>query len=344
MSQTKVKVEDAVGMVLAHDLTEIRRGEFKGAAFKKGHKIQEADICHLQRLGKNHLYVLRIEEGCLHENDAAVALADALCGDGVTWKDEPREGKISLLAARDGLFKVDVEALSRLNMLGEVMCATRHTNFPVKQGEVVAAARAIPLVIKSQIIDEAVRIASGRGGILSVKPLRKARAGIVITGNEIYSRLIEDQFEPILRRKMAQIGSEVMGVVFTPDDPEFIEREIRGLLSRGADLLLVTGGMSVDPDDVTRQAISQAGAKEFLYGAPVLPGAMFMTSFIGDVPVLGIPACGLYHEATIFDLALPRVLAGERLTRKDLAELGHGGLCLHCTDCRYPACSFGKGH
>lgn len=344
MSQTKVKVEDAIGMVLAHDITEIRRGEFKGAAFKKGHKIREADICHLQRLGKHHLYVLRIEEGYLHENDAAIALADALCGDGVTWHNEPREGKISLLAARDGLFKVDVEALTRINMLGEVMCASRHTNFPVKKGNVVAAARAIPLVIRSEIIDEAVGLSRHQGGILQVKPLRKARAGIVITGNEVYSRLIEDQFEPILRRKMTQIGSEVMGVVFTPDDAGHIEREIRHLIADGADLLLVTGGMSVDPDDVTRQAIAQAGAKEFLYGTPVLPGSMFMTSFIGDVPVLGIPACGLYHEATIFDLVLPRVLAGERLTRKDIAELGHGGLCLHCDECRYPLCPFGKGH
>lgn len=343
MSQTKIKVEDAVGMVLAHDITEIRRGEFKGAAFRKGHKIREADICRLQRLGKNHLYVLRIEEGQLHENDAAIALADALCGDGVSWKDEPREGKISLLAAHDGLFKVDVVALYGINMLGEVMCATRHTNFLVKQGDVVAAARAIPLVIRSELIDEAVGIAQAHGGILNVKPLRKARAGIIITGNEVYSRLIEDQFEPILRRKMTRMGSEVVGVVFTPDDAEHIEREIRNLLSRGADLLLVTGGMSVDPDDVTRQAIAQAGAKEFIYGSPVLPGAMFMTSFIGDVPVLGIPACGLYHEATIFDLVLPRVLAGERLTRQDIAELGHGGLCLHCTECQYPVCPFGKG-
>ncbi|MFZ2447358.1 MAG: molybdopterin-binding protein [Syntrophobacteraceae bacterium] len=344
MGQAKVKVEDAIGMVLAHDITEIRRGEFKGAAFRKGHKIREADICHLQRLGKNHLYVLRIEEGYLHENDAAIALADALSGDGVTWKDEPREGKISLLAAADGLFKVDADALTGINMLEEVMCATRHTNFPVKRGDVVAAVRAIPLVIRSEIIDEAVRISEAHGAVLSVKPIRKARAGIVITGNEVYSRLIEDQFEPILRGKMARIGSDVMGVVFTPDDPEHIEREIRNLLTNGADLLLVTGGMSVDPDDVTRQAIARAGAKEFLYGAPVLPGAMFMTSFIGDVPVLGIPACGLYHEATIFDLILPRVLAGERLTRKDIAELGHGGLCLHCAECRYPVCPFGKGH
>ena len=344
MSQTKVKVEEAIGMVLAHDITEIRRGEFKGAAFKKGHKVREADICHLQRLGKHHLYVLSIEEGYLHENDAAIVLADALCGSGVTWRDEPREGKISLLAAQDGLFKVNVEALTRINMLGDVMCASRHTNFLVKNGDVVAAARAIPLVIKSEIINEAVRLSQPPAGILEVKPLRKARAGIIITGSEVYSRLVEDQFEPILRRKITQIGSEVVGVVFTPDDAGHIEREIRHLLCNGADLLLVTGGMSVDPDDVTRQAIAQAGAEEFLYGTPVLPGAMFMASFIGDVPVLGIPACGLYHETTIFDLVLPRVLAGERLTRRDIAELGHGGLCLHCAECRYPVCPFGKGH
>ena len=342
MSRQKVKIEEAVGMVLAHDITEIRRGEFKGAAFKKGHKILEADICHLQRLGKNHLYVLKIEEGYLHENDAAIALADALCGEGVTWKEEPREGKIALRAGRDGLFKVNVQALTGINMFGEVMCATRHTNFQIKKGDTVAAVRAIPLVIKSEIIDEAVRISQISGGILSVKPIREALAGILITGNEVYSRLIEDQFEPILRRKMAQIGSQVLDVVFAPDDVGHIEREIRGLLSRGANLLLATGGMSVDPDDVTRQAIAKAGAKEFLYGSPVLPGAMFMSAFIDDVPVLGIPACGLYHEATIFDLVLPRVLAGEILTRRDIAELGHGGLCIHCKECRFPVCPFGK--
>jgi len=343
MCQTKIKVEEAVGMVLAHDVTEIQRGGFKGPAFKKGHKIREADICHLQRLGKRHLYVLRIEEGYLHEDDAAAALADAFCGEGVTWRDEPREGKISLVAACDGLFKVDVKALAEINMLGEVMCASRHTNFPVKEGEVVAAARAIPLVIRSEIVDKAVGISQSNGGIFQVKPIKKAKTGIVITGNEVFTRLIEDQFEPVLRKKMDRMGSEVMGVVFAPDDADFIEREIRQFLSNGADLLLITGGMSVDPDDVTRQAIVQAGAMEFIYGAPVFPGAMFVISSIDSVPVLGIPACGLYHEATIFDLVLPRVLAGERLTREDIAVLGHGGLCLHCPECQYPVCPFGKG-
>lgn len=344
MCQMKIRVEDAVGTVLAHDITEIQKGGFKGPAFKKGHRVEEADICHLQRLGKRHLYVLKVEEGYLHENDAAVAMADAFCGDGVTWRDEPREGKINLVAARDGLFKVDVEALTEINLLEEVMCASRHTNFLVKEGEYVAALRAIPLVIRSEIIDEAVGIARSKGGLFQVKPLRKSRAGIVITGNEVFTQLIEDQFEPVIRKKIDLIGSEVAGVAFAPDDASHIEREIRRLLCQGADLLLITGGMSVDPDDVTRHAVVQAGATDFIYGAPILPGAMFMISSIGPVPVLGIPACGLYHEVTILDLVLPRVLAGERLTRKDIAVLGHGGLCLHCVECRYPVCPFGKGY
>jgi hypothetical protein len=343
MAQTKIKVEDAVGMVLAHDITEIRQGEFKGPAFRKGHRLQEADICRLQRLGKRHLYVLKIDEGFIHENDAAIALAEAFCGDGVTWKDPPKEGKIALVAARDGLLKVNVEALTRINLMGDIMCASRHTNFLVKKGATVAATRAIPLVIRSELVDTAARISQACGGLFRVKPLKNAKVGIVITGNEVFTRLIEDQFEPVLRRKVDQIGSEVIGVRFAPDDPDLIEQEIRGLINLGADLLLVTGGMSVDPDDVTKQGVVLAGAKDFIYGAPVLPGAMFMVSSIGDVPVLGIPACGLYHEATIFDLVLPRILAGEQLTREEIAAMGHGGLCLHCPECRYPVCPFGKG-
>jgi hypothetical protein len=343
MSQRIINVEDAVGTILAHDITEIRRGEFKGPAFRRGHKVRETDICHLQRLGKRHLYVLEIEEGQLHEDDAALAMADAFCGEGVTGKGEPREGKINLIAARDGLFKTNAAALTEINLLEEVMCASRHTNYSVKKGETVAALRAIPLVIRAQIIDKAVEIARSHGGLFRVKPLRKARAGILITGGEVYSHLIEDQFEPILRRKMDAIGAEIVRVAFAPDDTGCIAGEIGRLLSEGADLLLITGGMSVDPDDVTRQAVVEAGGTDILYGAPVIPGAMFMIATIGSVPVLGVPACGLYHETTIFDLVLPRVLAGERPTRREIAALGHGGLCLHCGECRYPRCPFGKG-
>lgn len=337
-----VKIEDAVGMVLAHDITEIRKGEFKGRAFKKGQRIQAADVCHLQRLGKRHIYVLDKKEGYLHENDAAIAMADAFCGSGMTWYGEPKEGKLKLRPAQDGLFKVDVEALTRVNMLGEVMCASMHTNTVVCKGAVVAATRAIPLMVETAVVDKAVGFSNTAGGIFQVKPLRKANAGLIITGNEVFTHLIEDQFEPILRKKLTGFSSEVVDVVFTPDDPVTIEREIARFLSSGADLILTTGGMSVDPDDVTRHGIRKAGGEILFYGAPVLPGAMFMVAYIKDVPVLGIPACGLFHETTVLDLVLPRILAGERVGRKEIARMGHGGLCLHCEQCRHPVCPFGK--
>jgi hypothetical protein len=337
-----VKIEDAVGMVLAHDITEIRKGEFKGRAFKKGYQIQEVDLCHLQRLGKSHIYVLDVQEGYLHENDAAMALADAFCGPGVGWQGEPKEGKLSLYALSDGLLKVEVEALFHINMLAEVMCASRHDNSLVQTGDTVAATRAIPLLVRKDVVDEAVRMARGCGGIFQIKPLQKGNVGLVITGNEVFTNLVEDQFEPVLRKKMDDLRLKITGVAFVPDDPHLIEQEIRNFLSQGADLILTTGGMSVDPDDLTREGIRQAGATEFIYGAAVIPGAMFMLAYIDEVVVLGVPACGLYHEATILDLVLPRVLAGERLTRKDIAQLGHGGLCLNCSECRYPVCPFGK--
>ena len=337
-----VKIEDAVGLVLAHDVTEIRKGEFKGRAFKKGHRIHHQDICHFQRLGKQHIFVLELEQGYCHENDAAVAMANAFCGRGMGWEGEPREGKLNLIAQVDGLLKVNVEALTEINLLGDVMCATRHANTLVKKGDIVAGTRAIPLVIKTVDVDAAVAKAKACNGLLQVKPLKHARAGLVITGNEVFTHLIEDRFEDILRKKMNQIGSEVVGVAFAPDEPEKIASEIKKLIAAGADLILTTGGMSVDPDDVTRQGIQQAGGDCQFYGAPVLPGAMFMTAEIDNIPILGIPACGLYHETTILDLVLPRILAGESLSRRDIARMGHGGLCLNCAECRFPSCPFGK--
>jgi molybdenum cofactor synthesis domain-containing protein len=338
-----VELQDAVGLVLAHDITEIRPGEYKGPAFNKGHIIQEVDICHLQRLGKRHVYAIDIQPGFLHENEAALRLARAFCGSGVSWQGEPREGKLNLSATRDGLLKVDRTSVTRINMLGEVMCATRHTNTVVKSGEVVAATRAIPLIIRSQVIEQAEHLAEKHQGLVQIKPLKKAQVGIIITGNEVFTGLIKDRFEPVLRKKLAGFACTTVGVALAPDDRNVIAGAIRGFLEAGADIILTTGGMSVDPDDVTRLAIRQAGAKKFVYGASVIPGAMFMVAYIDDIPVLGVPACGIYHEVTILDLVLPRILAGERLTRKDIAALGHGGLCLNCHQCHYPNCSFGKG-
>ena len=338
-----INLHDAVGMVLSHDITEIRPGAYKGPAFQKGHVIQEADICHLQRLGKRHVYALNIQPGYLHENEAALRLARAFCGPGVDWQGEPREGKLNLIATRDGLLKVDRTLLTRINLLGEVMCATRHTNTVVKAGEVVAATRAIPLITQSQVIEQAERLAAKSRDLVRVKPLKKARVGIVITGNEVFTGLIQEKFEPVLRKKLAGLHCIILGAILAPDDRKVIAGEIRRFLEAGVDLILTTGGMSVDPDDVTRLAIRQAGGKKFVYGASVIPGAMFLVAYINDIPVLGVPACGIYHEVTILDLVLPRILAGERLTRKDIASLGHGGLCLDCQQCHYPNCSFGKG-
>lgn len=337
-----VDVDNAVGMVLAHDITEIRRGEFKGRAFKKGHVVRPEDVEHLKRLGKDHLYVLDIQPGFMHEDDAASLMAPAFCGEGVVGAGEPREGKIELVARYNGLLKVDVAALTTVNLLGEIMCASRHTNTVVEEGMVVAATRAIPLVVASEPVEKAVAISRKCGGLFQVLPFRKSRAGLIVTGTEVYEGRVEDKFEAVFRKKINDIGSEVFGVAFVPDDPGRIEQEIRKFLGEGADLILTSGGMSVDPDDVTRQGIRQVGGEIALYGAPVLPGAMFMLSYVNGVPILGVPACGMYHSITILDLVLPRVLAGEILTRRDIASLGHGGLCLNCKTCRYPVCPFGK--
>lgn len=367
-SSKTIRVTEAVGTVLAHDITEIRPGEFKGRAFKKGHIIREEDVCHLQRLGKEHLFALQVADDEMHENDAAYAIAQALIGDGVAIKGEPKEGKISIIAERDGLLKIDKDALLAFNMVGEVMCATLHDNTVVKKGQMVAGTRAIPVVVKRNIVDEAVRIASGvrsaECGVIKVKELRKPRVGVVITGNEVYHGRVKDAFAPVITKKIEDIGGELVGVYFAPDDKAFIVGRLRELINAGADLLITTGGMSVDPDDVTRFAIRELGASDVTYGSAVLPGAMFLAGYLEKVwssgcgvrsgnskletqnseliPILGIPACGMYAKTTIFDLVLPRMLAGEKIGRRELAELGHGGMCMKCEVCRYPVCPFGK--
>ncbi len=338
-----IPLEDAIGSKLAHDVTEIRPGEFKGPAFRKGHTVCNEDVCHLQRLGKNHLYLIDLEEDEIHENEAAAIQAKALAGDGIIWEDNPKEGKINLYAEKDGLFVVNTTALAAFNMIEEVMCATLHNHTLVKMGELVAATRAIPLVMKRMPIERAAAIAGQNGGVVSVSPLRQGKAGLIITGNEVYHGLIEDRFAPILTRKLDALGCGVDHISFAPDDTEIIRQAICANIERGCDLVLLSGGMSVDPDDVTRKGIRLAGADEMHYGAAALPGAMFLVAYIGNVPLIGIPACGLHHRTTVLDLVLPRIIAGEKIGKKELAFLGHGGLCRDCPECVYPNCSFGKG-
>lgn len=338
----KIKIEDAVGTTLAHDITEVRPGEYKGPSFRKGHKVRENDLCHLMRLGKRHLYVLELEKDQVHEDDAALELATALAGPGVTFGGKPKEGKIQLKAACEGLLKVRATPLIEFNMMDEVMCASIHNNTPVQKGDELAGTRTIPLVIGRQALNQAVDHAMAHHPIFTVKPFKSAKARLVITGSEVYDGLIEDKFEGIVRRKLDKLGSKLVETVILPDDRTKIADQVKAYLASDTDLIITTGGMSVDPDDVTRLGIRDAGVDEFYYSAGVLPGAMFQLAYKGNTPIMGIPACALYYNATVFDLVLPRLLAGEKLGKRDLAGLSHGGLCTNCPTCRFPKCSFGK--
>jgi molybdenum cofactor synthesis domain-containing protein len=338
----KIKVEDAVGLTLGHDITEVRPGEYKGPSFRKGHKVQERDLCHLMRLGKRHLYVLDLNENQVHEDEAVIELAGALAGPGVTFEADPREGKIQLIAVYDGLLKVRVDPLTDFNLIPDVMCASIHNNTPVKKGHRLAGTRAIPLVIDRDVLDQAVSLARASFPVFAVKAFNPVTARLIITGNEVYEGLIEDRFESIVSGKLTAYGATLAETVILPDDRNQIASTVRRFLEAGTDLIITTGGMSVDPDDVTRLGIQAAGVDPIHYGAAVLPGTMFLLAYHEKTPVVGIPACGLYHKTTIFDLMLPRLLAGEHPDARDLARLAHGGLCLDCNTCRYPACSFGK--
>lgn len=336
-----VSVHQAVGMVLCHDITEIIPGQFKGAAFKKGHIIREEDIPRLLNLGKEHLYVWNLEEGFLHENEAALRIAAATRGSGVTLS-EPKEGKVDFIAEREGLLKINVEKLYRINENERVVLSTIHGNVVVKKGKNLAGTRIIPLVIEEEQIQQIEALAAEGSPVVEIKPLIPHKVGVVTTGNEVYQGRIQDKFGPVIFNKMQELGSSITRQILAPDSVEVIVDSIQTLLAEGADLIAVTGGMSVDPDDVTPAAIRAAGGRVISYGSPTLPGAMFMLAYIGDIPVVGLPGCVMYHKSSIFDLVVPRILAGEQLTRADLVKLAYGGVCHRCEVCSYPDCAFGK--
>ncbi|GAB7387803.1 molybdopterin-binding protein [Bacillaceae bacterium] len=319
----EVPVEQAVGMVLPHDLTKIIPGEFKGRAFKKGHVIRPEDVEELKNIGKEHIYILEIPDGYLHENEAALRIARAIAGQNLAW-DEPHEGKVTLKATQPGLTKIDKERVYAINAIGDLALATVLANRPVAPGQPVAGTRAIPLLIEEEKICRVEAIAAEKP-IIEVVPLQKKRVGIVTTGNEVYSGRIEDKFGPVVKRKVEQLGSTVIGQRFAPDDVSRIQQEIRALLAAKADLILVTGGMSVDPDDRTPGAIKGLGAEIVSYGTPMLPGSMLLIAYLDDTPVMGLPGCVMHDPFTSFDVFLPRILAGERIRREDVIEIGYGG-------------------
>lgn len=337
----EIATRDAVGHVLCHDLTQIIPGEYKGARFRKGHIVTEDDIPVLLSMGKEHLYVWELQPGVLHENDAAERLCAITISDGMTRSDV-REGKIELFAAQSGVFLVDSEKLLAINSIDEITIATRRGNFPVQAGDKLAGMRVIPLVIDEEKLNEADRIAGGKP-ILSLLPYRLRTAAVITTGSEVFFGRIEDKFTPVLIEKLAAYGIEVTLHTVVDDQKAHITEAIAAAKAAGTDLILCTGGMSVDPDDQTPGAIRSSGAEIVTYGAPVLPGAMLLLGYFADgTPILGLPGCVMYAKATVLDLILPRIAAGVRLEKRDFISLGEGGLCLGCKPCTFPHCPFGR--
>ena len=340
-----VKTQDAVGHVLCHDITQIIKDVKKGTAFRKGHIVTEEDIPVLLSLGKDNLYIWEKTEGILHENEAAEYLRD-ICMNENMIQSEVKEGKIELIAEIDGLLKIDVDKLRAVNSLGEMMIATRHTNTTVKKGDKLVGTRIIPLLIEQEKMEKAKEVAGDRP-ILSLIPFKKKKVGIVTTGNEEFYGRIKDTFGPVVAEKVKEFGADVIGQTIVNDDMEKITKAVEEFIEQGADMVLCTGGMSVDPDDKTPGAIKNTGARIVSYGAPVLPGAMMLLAYYEkdgrELPIVGLPGCVMYAKRTVFDLVLPRLMADDMVTSDDLAGLGLGGLCLSCDVCTFPNCGFGKG-
>lgn len=340
----EIRTADAVGHVLCHDITQIIKDEKKGVLFKKGHVVREEDIPALLSVGKEHLFVWEKQEGILHENEGAQILYQICAGENMHGTDV-KEGKIELIADCDGLLKIRKEALLAVNSLGEMMIASRHGNFPVHQGDKIAGTRIIPLVIEKEKMDRAVQKA-GSDPVFSILPFHKKKVGIVTTGSEVKNGLIQDTFTPVLRDKLSEYPCEIMGQTLPGDVREQITQDILDFVEAGADMVVCSGGMSVDPDDRTPGAIKDTGAEIVSYGAPVLPGAMLLLAYIKkngkNIPVLGLPGCVMYAKRTVFDLILPRVMADDPVRSEEIAAYGEGGLCLNCSSCTFPNCGFGK--
>jgi len=339
-----IPVQEAEGEKVLHDMTRIVPGKFKGPAFKRGQTITAGDVCRLQQMGRMNLYSVEQNlsgEEWIHEDKAAESFAEPMAGTGVIYQKPPQEGKITFSASRDGLLMVDQKRLEAFNLIPDIICSTRQSFSLVLKGHQIAGTRAIPLYISWDYWQRGLKIL-GDSPLLQVLPLKPAKIGILITGTEIVQGMIKDKFEAIIRTKVKKLGCSVICALIVPDDRKAICRGVLELIDKGVELIVTTAGLSVDPDDVTRQGLMDAGVEDILYGAPILPGAMSLLARRGEVQVIGVPACALYYKTTAFDLFLPRLLAGVEIIRRDLADMGHGAFCLGCKVCKYPRCPFGK--
>lgn len=339
----KVPVDEAVGMELGYDITKIVPGKEKYRAFRRGHVIRPEDVSRLKDMGKAYVYVWVLGDNMVHEDEAALRIARAAAGPGIDYTDSS-QGRVNLKACHDGLLKVQTGQLNRINNLENLVLATLHTNRVVAKDQTVAGTRVVPVAIESPILEEAERLSQTPLPLLSVMAFKPLWVAVVTTGSEVYSGRIQDGFAQTIRKKITPFGGRWLGQTIVPDDPDLIARGIHNFISEGAEVILVTGGMSVDPDDVSPSGIRSTGAEVMFYGAPVLPGSQFMLAYQGNVPIMGVPGGVLYSRVTTLDLLLPRIFAGDRINRADIVSLGHGALCEECALCRYPFCPFGKGN
>jgi hypothetical protein len=337
----KVKVEEAIGMSLAHDLTKVVPGGFKGPAFKRGHIITKDDIPELLNIGKENVFVLELVEGQVHEEEAALRIAKAVMGQDLAHS-VPSEGRVNLKTTAAGLLKVNVPALDEINLLGDIIIATVHNNTVCKVGITVAGTRIIQLFTSEDKLTQMEQIAVKNKPIITIAPMKLKNIGLIVTGNEVFKGRIKDGFSPILQKKIEALGCVVNNEEIVPDDPDVIARTIQNFKAKGSEVILCCSGMSVDPDDVTPQGIRKSGAEIRFYGLPVLPGAMFLYAKLENAHILGVPACVLHAPTTAFDVLFPIILTGEELTFEGTRGLGHGGLCLKCDECKYPVCPFCK--
>jgi hypothetical protein len=319
-----IPVEEAVGLPLAHDITEIVPGKHKGPAFRRGHIVREEDISKLLDVGKRNLYVMELDRDELHEEDAAHRLAKAAAGPHLKLVG-PSEGRVNLVAEISGLLKIDSDLLYRFNSLGNLIMATLLSDRYVNKGDVVAGTRTIPVVVKEELIQRAEALCKDHP-IVRIVPMPARRIHLIVTGSEVYTGRIQDGFEPVVRRKIAALGSDLADKQVANDDPDQIAKLIQEAQRSGAEIILVSGGMSVDPDDKTPEGIRRSGAIIESHGFPVLPGSMFLMAHLNGTPILGLSGCVLHDPFSAFDILLPRLLAGDKITRADIMAMGHGGL------------------
>ena len=337
----KVKLEEAIGMTIGHDVTKVVPGEFKGAAFRRGHTLKKEDIPELLSMGKEHIYIIEEEEGEVHEEEAALRIAEAVAGSEFELS-KPREGKINIKSSISGLLKINKSLLGEINSIPNISLATLHENTNCRPGTIVAGTKIIPLYIAEDRLKKIEELCRNKGKVFQIIPFKEKKVGIVITGNEIYKGRIKDKFGDYLKNKVESLGSVINHHTIVPDDEDIIASAILEMRDKGSEVIFVCSGLSVDPDDVTVEGVKKSGAKIISYGAPVMPGAMFLLAMLGDIPILGAPAAVIFNDTTIIDVILPRVLAGEEISRQDIIDMGHGGLCLDCADCIYPICPFCK--